>query len=152
MLCQCVNKYLQEELKTTANKLLQKRQHQLTVNTIINGRGKNGWMFKVFTATDPIQSIVPYLQYTTRVLLMITFARGSRWKWSTVLFSAGEHFQTLDCDISILWCHSYLAFRLLFISFYTNHLYLLKKDAICDVMVLLSTYQFDSLFSWEDWI
>ena len=44
----------------------------------IKDRGQNRWMFKVFTATDPIQSIVPYLQYTTRVLLMITFARGSR--------------------------------------------------------------------------
>ena len=140
-MCQCVNKYLQEELKTTANKLLQKRQNQLTVNTIINGRSKNGWMFKVVTATDPIQSIVPYLQYTTyytgsfddnicpglsvKMIHSLVFSRGALSNFGL------RYFNPL---MSFLFSFQTALYQLL------HHLHLLKKDAICDVMVLLSTY------------
>ena len=92
----------------------------LTNHAIANYTGLSIWREIGLFLVPAIDSNIYNILLTTRVLLMITFARGSRWKWSTVLFSAGDHFQTLDCDISILWCHSYLAFRLLYISFYTT--------------------------------
>ena len=91
-------------------------------------------MFKVFTATDPIQSIVPYLQYTTtyytgsfdgnirpglavKMIHSLVFSRGALSNFGL------RYFNPL---MSFLFSFQTALYQLL------HHLYLLKKDAICD--------------------